>query len=263
MTKDFRLILGLEIHLHVKTAKKMFCNCSADIYSAEPNTHVCPTCLGLPGALPVPNKHAVELTQLLGIALGCTLNLDSRFDRKHYFYHDLPKGYQLSQYDQPLCVGGSLKLRNGKTIELERIHLEEDTAKSFHSKDDTLIDFNKSGMPLIEVVTKPVITSAEDAAEFGRMLRDLARFLNISDADMEKGQMRVEPNISVRTVEMERANELPEYKVEVKNINSFKAVEKAAEYEIARHIELLEAGRGDEIVQETRGWDENKQITFS
>lgn len=252
---DVKLVLGLEIHLHVKTKGKMFCGCDADIFGAEPNTHVCPTCLGLPGALPVPNFEAVQKTQLLGLALGCKLNKDSRFDRKHYFYPDLPKGYQISQYKQPLCEDGSLKLDSGEVVEIERIHLEEDVAKSFHEGDVTLIDFNKSGMPLIEIVTKPVIKTPEDAAEFCKKIQEVVRVLNVSDADMEKGQMRLEANISVRTREDEEAGKLPKYKVEVKNINSFRFMEKAVRYEMKRQSDLLTAGTVP--AQENRGWDED------
>lgn len=257
----YKLVLGLEIHIHVKTSQKMFCSCSADIYTAEPNTHTCPVCLGLPGALPVPNFDAVRKTQMLGTALKSKINLNSRFDRKHYFYPDLPKGYQISQYKQPLCEGGYIELDSGKRIEIERIHLEEDTAKSFHEGGMTLIDFNMSGMPLMELVTKPVITSAEEAGEFGRKLRDMVRFLDISDADLEKGQMRLEPNISVRTVEMEERNELPDYKVEVKNINSFRFMERAVRYEFERQSSML--ARGEKISQENRGWNEGSNETVA
>lgn len=249
----YKLVLGLEIHMHLNTRHKMFCGCYADIYSAQPNTHTCPSCLGLPGALPVPNAEAVQKTQLLGLALNCKLNEHSRFDRKHYFYPDLPKGYQISQYKQPLCEG-----TDGI---IERIHLEEDTAKSFHEGTNTLIDFNKSGMPLIEIVTKPVFSSVEDAVAFAKKLRDLARYLNVSNADMEKGQMRIEPNISLRTQEMEDRDELPEYKVEVKNINSFKFMEKAVKFEITRQRTALEGG--ETLDQENRGYDEVKNVTVA
>lgn len=239
--------------MHVKTQHKMFCSCSANIYGKSPNTHTCPTCLGLPGALPIPNEQAVVKTQTLGLALGCELNKNTRFDRKHYFYHDLPKGYQISQYKKPFCIG--------QDNVIERIHLEEDTAKSFHEEANTLIDFNKSGMPLIELVTKPVFTSANEAVDFARDLRDLVRYLNISDADMEKGQLRVEPNISVRTLQMEKSGELPDYKVEVKNINSFKYMEKAVEYEFSRQVKMLELGQTP--LQENRGWDEKRNVTVA
>ncbi|HSX39530.1 MAG TPA: Asp-tRNA(Asn)/Glu-tRNA(Gln) amidotransferase subunit GatB [Candidatus Saccharimonadales bacterium] len=257
----YKLVLGLEIHLHLKTKTKMFCGCAADIYGAEPNTHTCPVCLGLPGALPVPNGDAVKMTQLLGLALNCGLNANSRFDRKHYFYPDLPKGYQISQYKQPLCTEGFLLLDSGGKAEIERIHLEEDTAKSFHETGQTLIDFNKSGMPLVEIVTTPTFKSLEDAIDFCKKIQDIVRSLNISDADMEKGQMRLEANISMRTEEDEKANKLPAYKVEVKNINSFKFMEKAVRAEMTRQTELLE--KGETPAQENRGWNEATGTTIS
>lgn len=259
MSDDYRLVLGLEIHLHVKTKTKMFCGCDSDVYGKDPNTFTCPTCLGLPGALPVPNEDAIKKAQLLGLALQCKINNQSRFDRKHYFYPDLPKGYQISQYKKPLCEGGYLELRSGKKIELERVHIEEDTAKSFHEKDKTLVDFNVSGIPLVEIVTKPVITSSDEAVEFSKKLRDVVRHLEIGDADMEKGQLRIEPNISVRSKEMEEKDELPGYKVEIKNINSFRFMKKAVEHEIKRQTEMLE--KGETPIQENRGWDEKKGVT--
>lgn len=257
--KKYKLVLGLEIHLHVKTSTKMFCGCDADVFRKEPNTHTCPTCLGLPGALPVPNFEAVEKTQLLGLALKSKLNENSRFDRKHYFYPDLPKGFQISQYKQPLCEGGYFVLDNGTKVELERIHIEEDTAKSFHEGDKTLVDFNVSGIPLMEIVTKPVFDSTERAVEFSKKLRDLVRLLGIGDADMEKGQLRIEPNISLRTAEMEEKGELPEYKVEIKNINSFRFMNRAVKFEIDRQTDILE--KGDTPLQENRGWDEKANVT--
>ncbi|EKE00414.1 MAG: hypothetical protein ACD_22C00028G0002 [uncultured bacterium] len=256
---EYKLTLGLEVHLHLNTKTGMFCGCSSDIYDAEPNTHTCPVCLGLPGALPVPNFEAIQKTQLLGLALHCTLNPDSRFDRKHYFYPDLPKGYQISQYKQPLCLGGYLDLKSGKRLEIERIHLEEDTAKSFHEGDKTLIDFNKSGMPLVEIVTTPSFTNTEDAVDFCKQVQDVVRYLKIGDVDMEKGQMRLEANISLRTAEMEAKNELAKYKVEVKNINSFRFMERAVKVEIKRQREILE--KGGNVLQENRGWDEAHNTT--
>lgn len=258
---DYRLVLGLEVHMQPKTRTKMFCGCSADIWQAEPNTHTCPVCLGLPGALPVPNFEAIEKTLLLGAALNCTLNTNAKFDRKHYFYPDLPKGYQISQYKEPFCSNGTLELDSGNIIEIERIHLEEDAAKSFHEGNKTLIDFNKGGMPLMELVTKPVFTNVADAVDFTKKLQQLLRHLGISEADMEKGQMRLEPNISLRTKEMEEKNEFPKYKVEVKNINSFKFMEKVILYEIKRQREILESGGVP--VQENRGYDENTGKTVS
>lgn len=273
----FEPIVGLEIHIQLKTARKMFCGCSADIWKAKPNSHVCPVCLGLPGALPVPNQKAIELTQLTGLALNCESAKQSKFDRKNYFYPDLPKGYQVSQYDQPLASQGwlELKIKNEKLkIRIRRVHLEEDTAKSIHEKDATLLDFNKSGIPLMEIVTEPDLRSADEAVEFGKKIQQIARWIGVSDADMEKGQMRLELNISLKKFKIQNAklkieiqnsklggndkeeNEesLPNYKVEVKNINSFRFLGRIVEYEIQRQTELLE--KGEEPEQETRGWNE-------
>ncbi len=257
----YKLVLGLEVHLHVKTLRKMFCYCQADIYGAEPNTHTCPVCLGLPGALPVPNYDAVVKTQMLGLALHCGLNEDSRFDRKHYFYPDLPKGYQISQYLQPLCTEGYLDLNSESRAAIERIHLEEDTAKSFHANGKTLIDFNKSSMPLVEIVTKPTFDNVEDAVDFCKQIQEIVRTLGIGDADMEKGQMRLEANISMRTEEMANENKLPDYKVEVKNINSFRFMEKAVKSEMQRQSDLL--AQGLSVVQENRGYSESTGTTVS
>lgn len=256
---NYKLTLGLEIHIQVNSATKMFCGCDANIWQAEPNTHTCPTCLGLPGALSVPNYESVQKTQRLGLALNCVLNKNSHFDRKHYFYPDLPKGYQISQYKDPLCGEGYLDLKSGKRAVLERIHLEEDTAKSFHEGDKTLIDFNKSGISLIECVTTPCFTDVADAVDFCKKMQDIVRVLDISDADMEKGNMRLEANISLRTSEMEERGELAKYKVEVKNINSFRFMERAVLYEMKRQAEMLE--KGETPRQENRGWDERKGAT--
>jgi aspartyl-tRNA(Asn)/glutamyl-tRNA(Gln) amidotransferase subunit B len=253
--ENLKLVLGLEIHLHLKTKNKMFCGCSADIWEKEHNSLTCPVCLGLPGALPVPNKEAIKKTQMLGLALGCELNKKSNFDRKHYFYPDLPKGYQISQYKDPFCVGGFVDLDSGFKAEIERIHLEEDVAKSFHEKNRTLLDFNKSGMPLVEIVTKPVFNNVEDAVDFCKKIQQMVRFLGIGDVDMEKGQMRLEANISLRTAEMEQKGEFHNYKVEVKNINSFRFMEKAVLAEIERQSEVFASGQMP--TQENRGFDEN------
>lgn len=256
---NYRLVLGMEVHLQPKTETKMFCGCSAEVWGSEPNTHVCPTCLGLPGALPVPNSEAVKKTQMLGLALNCELNENSRFDRKHYFYPDLPKGYQISQYKKPFCENGSLILESGNIADIERVHLEEDVAKSFHVGGKTLSDFNKSGVPLIEIVTRPCFRNAADAVDYCKKLQVIARYLGISEADMEKGQMRLEANISLRTPEMEFENKLPNYKVEVKNINSFRFMEKAVLAEIIRQREILESGGKPK--QENRGYDESSNKT--
>jgi aspartyl-tRNA(Asn)/glutamyl-tRNA(Gln) amidotransferase subunit B len=217
--------------------------------------------LGLPGALPVPNKEAVTKTQKLGLALNCEINKNSRFDRKHYFYPDLPKGYQISQYKQPLCGNGFLKLPTGSTVDIERIHLEEDTAKSFHSGSKTLIDFNKSGMALIEMVTKPTIYTVVDAVEYGQQVQEIVRHLDISDANMELGQLRIEPNISLRSFKRKEEGRLADYKVEIKNINSFKFMEKAIKAEIKRQRDILDSNRTP--LQENRGFDEMSGKTVS
>jgi len=247
-------VIGLEIHAHLKTKTKMFCDCLNSPDAEKPNTNICPVCTGHPGTLPVPNKTAIEQILKVGIALSGDVPMSSKFDRKNYFYPDLPKGYQISQYDLPLIANGVL---NG--IKIKRIHLEEDAGRLLHAEGKTLVDYNRAGTPLLELVTEPDIKSAEEATRFARELQLVLRYLDVSDADMEKGQMRVEVNISLKK---RGASELGT-KVEVKNINSFKAAGDSIEYEIKRQTELLEAGRGDEIVQETRGWSEKKQATIS
>ena len=275
-SSKYDTIIGLEIHIQSKTKSKMFCSCKTEYFGKEPNTHVCPTCLGLPGALPVPNRRAIELCILLGLATNCDIDSEIHFDRKHYFYPDLPKGYQVSQYKRPICSDGYLEIKDedGKKyrIEIERIHQEEDVAKSTHHTegdlDYSLIDYNKSGVPLIEIVSKPNIRSAYQAREYAGKIRQIVRYLGISDADMEKGQMRCEPNISVQERGKWQYIEgkiLPigDYKlnakVEVKNIGSISAVEKSIEYEVERIIKDLEEGK--KIIQQTRGWNADKGIT--
>jgi len=276
MTKidKYDVIIGLEIHVQTNTKSKMFCSCPTGYFQKEPNTHVCPVCLGLPGALPVPNRRAIELCILMGLATNCDIAKEIFFDRKHYFYPDLPKGYQISQYKKPICSDGYVEVPSSSKIEIERIHQEEDVAKSTHhietstGKEYTLVDYNKSGVPLIEIVTKPNIRSARDAKDFATKIRQIARYLNISSADMEKGQMRCEPNISVQESgkwEYRGGKILPlgNYKLnpksEVKNIGSITAVEKAIEYEVKRMIEEIEEGKV--LKQATRGWNASRGIT--
>lgn len=248
---NYKPTIGLEIHAELKTKTKMFCSCPNDPHNAAPNENTCPICLAHPGTLPVPNKEAIDSVVLLGLALKGKISEKINFDRKSYFYPDLPKGYQISQYDHPIVSGGSLI-----NVDITRVHLEEDTGTPGHSgSDHNLIDYNRAGVPLMELVTEPNITSSEEAVDFAKELQLVLRYLNISDADMEKGQMRVEVNISISD------NNKLGTKVEIKNINSFKAVAGAISYEIKRQEDLL--SKGKEVVHETRGWDADKQRTIS
>ena len=256
-------VIGLEIHAQLRTRTKIFCGCST-AFGAPPNTHVCPVCLGLPGALPVLNGQAVDYAVKAALAFGCEVQPESIFARKNYFYPDLPKGYQISQYERPLALGGGLAIAagGGRRIGLTRIHMEEDAGKSLHegfpdSDRRTYLDYNRSGVPLIEIVTDPDLRSAAEAAEFFARLRDILVWLDVNDGNMEEGSLRCDANVSVRPVGQEAFGT----KTEVKNLNSFRYVQKALEYEIDRQIDLL-AG-GGRVVQETRLWDAGSGRTHS
>ena len=260
----YEAVIGIEVHTQLKTASKMFCGCSTAYDGAPPNTHVCPVCLGLPGALPTINRRAVEHVLATGVAIGAETPPATRWDRKNYFYPDLPKGYQISQYDLPLASRGRLTFDTADgpfTVTITRAHLEEDTAKLVHATDAagrrvSLVDFNRSGAPLMEIVTEPEIRTAEQARRYAEELQLLLRAIGASDADMERGQMRVEANVSLRP----RGSEPFGTRVEVKNMNSFRAVERAVGFEIERQATALDAG--EPIVQETRGWSEERGSTY-
>lgn len=262
-----KIIIGVEAHIELKTMSKMFCGCLADHFAKEPNTQTCPVCLGLPGALPVVNKKAIKSTILFGLAINCEIPKNSHFDRKNYFYPDLPKGYQISQYNEPFCIDGRIFLDNEKPIRIRRVHLEEDTAKLLHEEINgekvTLIDFNRSGVALMEIVSEPDLNSSDEAKEYLEKLQQLVRYLDIAGADMEKGSMRCEPNVNLEIKEGNRVYYTPI--VELKNINSFRFVKKAIDFEIKRQFDefcekRIEKTRGN---KETRGWDDIKQITVS
>ncbi len=273
----YDVIIGMEFHVQTKTKSKMFCTCSADHFQKEPNTQTCPICLGLPGALPSVNKRAIELCILMGLAFDCDIARVSKFDRKHYWYPDLPKGYQISQYDQPFCTNGHVDItKDGETkkFAIRRIHQEEDVAKITRKKDTesgndyALIDYNKSGVPLVEIVLQPEIHDPKDARMVAEKIRQTARYLGISDADMEKGQMRCEPNVSLQkpgTWEYKGGEILPKGNaklnppVEVKNLGSISAIEAALVYEIKRMEELLDDGKP--IRKQTRGWNPSEGKT--
>ncbi|MFN8621822.1 MAG: Asp-tRNA(Asn)/Glu-tRNA(Gln) amidotransferase subunit GatB [Chloroflexota bacterium] len=260
----YEAVIGIECHVQLRTASKMFCGCSTDFQDAPPNTHCCPTCLGLPGALPVINEVAVRHVLAAGVAIGGRLLDVTRWDRKNYFYPDLPKGYQISQYDLPLVLGGSLTFDTSEgpfTVAITRAHLEEDTARLQHRREPdgrsvSLVDYNRSGTPLMEIVTDPVVRTAEQARRYAEELRLLLVTIGASDAALENGQMRVEANVSLRPVGTVAFGT----RVEVKNMNSFRSVERAIAFEIDRQERALRAG--EPLIQETRGWDDDRGVTY-
>ncbi len=260
MTREYEVIIGMEVHAQLLTRSKMFCGCSAAYADAPPNTHVCPVCMALPGALPVINKAAVEATIRTGLALNCEIAAFSVFARKNYFYPDLPKGYQISQYELPLTYNGWVEIEGDdgkpKRIRIRRAHLEEDTGKLVHVNGHSLVDLNRAGVPLLEIVTEADIRSAEEAHRYLTRLRTILRYLGVSTGDMEKGAMRCEANLSVRPKGQKEFGT----KVEIKNLNSFKAVRDAIAYEVQRQIAVLESG--GTIEQVTLGWDAARGRTF-
>lgn len=255
-------VIGLEIHGELLTNSKMFCSCSADYGSApEPNTNICPTCTGLPGAMPVVNKKATELATLVGLALNCSINKHNTFARKNYYYPDLPKGYQISQYELPIAEKGWLEVNadgeNQLKIRVRRVHIEEDTAKLAHEKNYALVDFNRAGVPLLEIVSEPDIRTVEAALDYATKVRAILRYLGVNSGDMEKGVLRFEANISVRPVGSDEFRT----RTEIKNLNSFRALVRASQYEIERQIQIYE--EGGTVVQETLGWDDVRGVTTS
>ncbi len=259
---QYEPVIGLEIHAELQTNSKMFCSCSADYSNApEPNTFICPVCTGLPGAMPVLNKKAIEQAILVGLSLNCSINEFNTFARKNYFYPDLPKGYQISQYDLPIASKGYLDIldeaESPVRVIVRRVHLEEDTAKLSHEKNYALVDFNRAGVPLLEIVSEPDMRSVEAALSYATKIRAILRYLGVNSGDMEKGVLRFEANVSVRP---SGSSEL-RTRTEIKNLNSFRALTRASAYEIERQIKVYEAG--NEVVQETLGWDEARGVTVS
>jgi aspartyl-tRNA(Asn)/glutamyl-tRNA(Gln) amidotransferase subunit B len=258
-SRGYEAVIGIEIHVQLNTASKMFCADSTQ-FNAGDNENTSPVSVGMPGTLPVLNKRAVEFAVKTGLALGCQIRPKSVFSRKNYFYPDLPKGYQISQYDQPICEHGTISFNVGeqkKTVSITRAHLEEDAGKSIHQGDYTMINYNRAGIPLLEIVTGPDMSTAQEAAEYGRTIRQIVRYLGVCDGNLEEGSMRCDCNVSVRKIGDPKLGT----RTELKNINSFRFVEKAIEYEIERQIDAVE--RGEKIVQETRLWDPDKNKTFT
>jgi len=259
---QYEPVIGLEIHAELQTNSKMFCSCSADYSNApEPNTFICPVCTGLPGALPVLNKKAIEQATLVGLALNCSINEFNTFARKNYFYPDLPKGYQISQYELPIASKGYLDIlddtENPQRVTVRRVHIEEDTAKLAHEKNYALVDFNRAGVPLLEIVSEPDMRTVEAALSYATKIRAILRYLGVNSGDMEKGILRFEANISVRPSGSSEFRT----RTEIKNLNSFRALTRASAYEIERQIKVYE--NGGEVVQETLGWDEARGVTVS
>lgn len=263
-SNDFEGVIGLEVHAQLLTDTKIFCGCSTR-FGAEPNSHTCPTCIGLPGALPVLNKKVVEFAIRLGLALNCTINLKSVFARKNYYYPDLPKGYQISQYEEPICTDGYLKVISGdkrKEIRIKRVHMEEDAGKLIHentieTSSYSLVDYNRSSVPLLEIVSEPDIRTPEEAVTYLKVLRDILIYLEICDGNMEEGSFRCDANVSVRR----KGAEVLGTRTELKNLNSFRAIERSLDYEIKRQAKLLMDGK--EVVQETRLFNAEDGITYS
>ncbi len=256
---DYQPVIGLEVHAQLLTRSKIFCGCSTQ-FGAPPNHNTCPVCLGMPGVLPVLNKRVVEFAIRAGLALGCSIRKTSVWSRKNYFYPDLPKGYQITQYDQPICEGGKLTIDGGgseREIRIRRIHMEEDAGKSVHDAagGESLVDLNRAGVPLLEIVSEPDIRSSEEAAEYLKTLRDVLVYLGINDGNMEEGSLRCDANVSVKR---KSATELGQ-RTELKNMNSFRFVRQAIDYEISRQIDVLESG--GKVVQETRLWDTQRNET--
>lgn len=259
MESKYATVIGLEVHAELLTKTKIFCSCSTE-FGSEPNTHTCPVCLGLPGVLPVLNKKVVEYAVKAGLATNCEISSFSKMDRKNYFYPDLPKAYQISQYDLPLCMNGYIEIESGgrtKRIGITRIHIEEDAGKLIHTREGSLVDYNRTGVPLVEIVSEPDMSSPEEAYAYLTKLKSILKYIEVSDCKMEEGSLRCDTNISI----MPKGSSVFGTKIELKNLNSFKAVQKALEYEQKRQSALLDDG--EKIVQETRRWDESKGMTFS